>query len=86
MFEIADYFESTWNFFKPDMTILQTGDYGGKKFHEWLVEGGAQQIADPMNKKIWEYCQEHPVLRLLSGCAAYAGKYPERRVAVEAQL
>lgn len=85
MVEMVDYFERMWNFFKPDMTILQTGDYGRKKFHEWLVEVGAQQVADPMNKKIWKYCQEHPALRLLSSWAAYAGKYPERRVAVEAQ-
>jgi hypothetical protein len=61
------------------------GNYGGKKLHEWFVEVGAQQVADPMNQKIWKYCQDHPVLRLLSSWAAYAGKYPERRVAAEAQ-
>jgi hypothetical protein len=78
--EFADYFERMWIFFKPYMRELQTGEHGGKEFHEWLVDIGAQKLADPMNKEIWEYCEKHSDLRLLASWPIYARKYPERCV------
>jgi hypothetical protein len=80
--EFADFFEKMWNFFKPHMRQLQTGERDGKEFHVWLRDIGAQELADPMNKKIWEYCKRHD-LGLLTSWPVYARKYPERCVVAE---
>jgi len=85
MFEIADYFDKMWSFFKPHMHELQRGDFGGKEFHEWLVEIGAQELAKPMNKAIWAYCSSAGDLGLLTSWPIYARKYPERCVVSEVQ-
>jgi hypothetical protein len=85
MVEIADYFEKMWNFMKPHMDTLQTGNYGGKKFNVWLVDVGAQEFADPMNKMIWNYCDQQGDLRLLTSWLKYARKHPERCIVAEAQ-
>lgn len=84
MSEIANYFEKMWIFFKPHLHELQARDFAGKEFHEWLNEIGAQELANPMNKIIWDYCKKHREHRLLTGWLTYARKYPERCV-VEAQ-
>ncbi len=83
LFEIADCFVKMWDFMKPHMVALQSGDLGGKKFPEWLEEIGAQELADPMNKIIWKYCEEHSDFRLLTSWLTYARKYPERCIISE---
>jgi hypothetical protein len=85
MAEIADCFEKMWNFMKPHMDALHDGIQNGKEFHKWLVEIGAQALADPMNKIIWKYCEDHSEHRLLTSWIEYARKYPERCVVAEAQ-
>lgn len=83
LIEIAEMFEQMWEFMKPHMTALQAGDYGGKDFSDWLGEIGAQKLADPMNKIIWKYCEEHSDFRLMASWLAYARKYPDRCVIAE---
>ena len=83
--EIADCFDKMWAFMKPYMPNLQSGDYSGKDFPDWLEEIGAQKVADPMNKVIWDYCEKAGKLGLLESWAPYARKYPERCIAIEAQ-
>jgi len=78
LFEIADLFEKQWEFMKPYLHILQTGDFGGKEFSDWLKEIGAQSVADPMNEIIWNYCEKAGKLGLLESWTPYARKYPER--------
>jgi len=84
MLEISGNFEKMWKFFKPHMNALQVLDLRGKERHKWLKEIGAQQLADPMNKEIWKYCEQNPDLRLLTSWPSYARKYPERCVVAEA--
>ncbi|HEX8812950.1 MAG TPA: hypothetical protein VF742_13245 [Terracidiphilus sp.] len=83
--EIAAYFEKMWDYMKPHMMALQTGDIGGKDFHDWLEEIGAQQVADPMDDIIWAYCEKAGKYGLLESWAPYARKYPERCIVAEAQ-
>jgi hypothetical protein len=78
--EIADMFEQMWNFMKPHMSTLQTGDFGGKEFSDWLTDIGAEDFADKNNKYIREYCDKHSDYGLLSSWLTYARKYPERCV------
>jgi hypothetical protein len=81
--QIADLFEQMWDFMKPHMAALQSGDLGGKEFHEWLVDIGAQSFARPLNKIIWNYSKEAGDLGLLASWPIYARKYPERCVVAE---
>jgi hypothetical protein len=74
-----------WDYMKPHMMALQTGDIGGKDFHDWLEEIGAQQVADPMDDIIWAYCEKAGKYGLLESWAPYARKYPERCIVAEAQ-
>jgi hypothetical protein len=84
LIEIAECFEKMWEFMKPYMATLQTGDYG-KDFHDWLDETGAQAFADPMDKLIWNHCEKAGKLGLLESWPIYARKYPERCVVSETQ-
>lgn len=83
LFEIAGLFEKQWEFMKPHMHALRSGDYGGKDFHDWLDEVGAQSVADRMNTIIWDHCEKAGKLGLLESWAPYARKYPERCVVGE---
>ena len=83
--EIASCFEKMWEYMKPYMTALQTGDYSGKDFPDWLESIGAQQVADPMNDIVWDYCKKAGALGLLESWPPYARKYPERCLATETQ-
>jgi hypothetical protein len=82
--EIADLFEKAWKIMESHMGTLQTGDYGGKEFPDWLQDLGVQEQIDPMNKIIWDYCKKAGDLGLLQSWAIYARKYPERCVIAEA--
>jgi len=66
LFEIADLFEKQWDFMKPHLHALQTGDIGGKDLHDWLKETGAQGLADPMNRIIWDIARRRANLACLS--------------------
>jgi len=81
--EIADMFDRMWTFFKPHMETLASSDYGGKDFYGWLNEVGAQALADPMDKYIWDHCEKVGGLGLLKSWVDYARKYPERCVVTE---
>jgi len=81
--EIADRFEQMWDFMKPHMTALQTGEYGGKDFSDWLVDIGAEEFASEKDKFIWDYCDKIGKSGLLESWALYARKYPERCVVAE---
>ncbi len=85
LLEIADFFEQMWNFMKPHMSALQTGDFEGKDFTDWLVDIGAEDFASDKDDYIWGYCKNAGTLGLPSSWPAYARKYPERCVVVEAQ-
>ena len=80
MSQIADMFEQMWEFMKPHMTALQTGDFGGKDFTDWLVDIGAEDFAREKDHFIWEYCEKAGKFGLLESWPAYARKYPERCV------
>src|ERR1700732_1344255 len=82
--EIADMFEKMWWFMKPHMNALQSGDFGGKEFPDWVEETGAQKFADPMNKIIWDRCEAAAKLGLLGSWSPYARTYPERCIVAEA--
>jgi hypothetical protein len=81
--DIAACFEKMWDFMKPHIHALQSGDYGGKDFSDWLEDIGAQSFADPMDKLIWAHCDEAGKLGLLASWPLYARKYPERCVVAE---
>lgn len=81
--EIADMFEQMWEFMKPHIEALQSGDYGGKDFTDWLVAIGAEDFADKKDDFIWAYCAKVPDLGLLQSWPIYARKYPERCVVAE---
>jgi len=83
--EIADRFEAMWNFMKPHLRALQTGDYGGKEFQDWLDEIGAEDLASPANDFIWNHCNHAGKLGLLESWPLYARKYPERCVVSQEQ-
>jgi hypothetical protein len=85
LLEIAGLFERQWEFMKPHMHTLQAGAYDGKDFPDWLKDVGAQSVADPMNRIIWDYCEKLGKLGLLESWAPYARKYPERCVVAEAR-
>ena len=81
--EIAGFFEQAWKFMEPHMAELQSCDYGGKDFPDWLVDIGAKELTDPMDSIIRARCEEGGELGLLSVWPIYARKYPERCVAAE---
>jgi hypothetical protein len=83
--EIAGYFEQTWKFLQPHLEALQSGDFGGKEFGDWLVEIGVQELTDPWDDIIEERSEEGGDLGLLSAWPEYARKYPERCVVGPAQ-
>jgi hypothetical protein len=81
--EIADMFEKMWQFMKPHMKALQSGDFGGKDFPDWLKEIGAMEFADPMNEIIRGRCEAAGKLGLLASWSSYARTYPERCIVAE---
>jgi len=83
--DIADRFEQMWNFFKPHMQSLQSGDFGGKDFSDWLVDVGAEDFAKEKDEFIWNYCEEAGELGLLASWTIFARKYPEGCVVGEHQ-
>jgi hypothetical protein len=78
--EIAGYFEQTWKFLEPHRAALESGDFGGKEFGDWLVEIGVQALTDPWDEIIWEHSEQAGDMGLLASWPAYARKYPERCV------
>jgi len=80
---VADCFEKMWEFMRPHMAALRSGDFGGKDFSDWLLDIGAQSFAKPMNTTIWNYCKQAGDLGLLSCWPKYARKYPERCIVAE---
>ena len=78
--EIADRFAQMWDFMKPHMAALQSGDYGGKDFSDWLVDIGAEDLAKEKDRFIWDYCERAGKSGLLASWSIYARKYPERCV------
>ena len=76
--EIAGYFEQTWKFLEPHRAALESGDFGGKEFGDWLVEIGVQALTDPWDEVIWEHSEQAGDMGLLASWPAYARKYPER--------
>src|SRR5579862_7909714 len=81
--EIAEMFEQMWEFMKPHMVALQSGDLGGKDFTDWLEDVGAEAFADKKNDYIWAYCEKLGKFGLLESWAPYARKFPERCVVSE---
>ena len=82
--EVADRFEQMLDFFKPHMQSLQSADFGGKDFSDWLVEIGAEDFARDKDRFIWDYCDRAGKLGMLESWPAYARKYPERCAVNEA--
>jgi hypothetical protein len=82
--EIAEMFEQMWEFMKPHMNELQSGDFGGKDFSDWLVELGAEDFADKKDEYIWDFCKKAGDLGLMQSWVLYARKYPERCVVAKA--
>jgi hypothetical protein len=80
LLEIAEMFDQMWEFMKPHMHALQTGDFGGKDFQEWLEEIGAEDFASEKNDYIWDYCEKAGKSGMLESWPIYARKYPERCV------
>jgi hypothetical protein len=83
--EIAEMFEQMWEFMKPHMAALQSGDFGGKDFSDWLEEIGAEKFADKKDDFIWAFCAKSPKLGLIQSWPIYARKYPERCVVSESR-
>ena len=83
--EIADRFEQMWDFFKPHMQSLQSGEFGGKDFCDWLVDIGAEDFAKDMDEFIWNHNEQAGELGLLGSWPIYARRYPERCVISESQ-
>lgn len=83
--EIAVMFEQMWDFMKPHMSALQSGDFGGKDFTDWLVDIGAEEFADKKDDFICDYCEKAGKLGLLESWPIYAPKYPELCIVDEAQ-
>lgn len=81
--EIADIFEQLWEFMKPHMAELRSGDFGGKDPADWLVDIGADDFATEKNNYIREFCKELPDYSLLSSWLTCARKYPDRCIAAE---
>lgn len=81
--EIAGYFEQTWKFLEPHRAALESGDFGGKEFGDWLVDIGVQALTDPWDDIIWQRSEEAGDMGLLASWPVYARKYPERCVAME---
>lgn len=82
--EIAVLFAEMWEFMKPHMSALQSENYDGKEFSDWLVDIGAEDFAKGKSRFIWDYSKRAGELGLLESWARYARKYPERCVASEA--
>ena len=78
LYDAAACFEKMWDFMRPHMASLRSGNHSGKDFPHWLEEIGAQAFAEPMNKLIWEHCEAAGKSRLLASWARYARLYPER--------
>jgi hypothetical protein len=83
--EIAEMFEQMWEFMKPHMATLQSGDFGGKDFSDWLEDIGAENLARDKDRYIWDFCKKAGDLGLMQSWVLYARKYPERCVVAEAQ-
>jgi hypothetical protein len=82
--EIAEHLEKTQKFMVPHMEALNTLDFGGKEFPEWLEEIGAIKELDPLDEKIQLHLKKCGRMGLLESWPLYARKYPERCVVAEA--
>ena len=82
MTEIADLFESTSKIMQPYLPDLHPGKFRDQPFYQWSKSAGIQDQIDPWNKAIWA-TQSGLALGLLTPCALYARKYPERFVVAE---
>jgi hypothetical protein len=81
--EIADMFKQMWEFMRPHLPVLQSGDIGGKDFSDWLEDIGAEEFADKKDDFIWAYCEKAGKFGLLESWVLYARTYPERCVVTE---
>jgi hypothetical protein len=81
--EIAEMFDQMWEFMKPHMNALQSGNFGDKDFTDWLVEIGAEDFAEKKDDFIWDFCKKAGELGLMQSWVVYARKYPERCITAE---
>ena len=82
MTEIADLFESASKIMQPYLSDLHPGQFRDQPFYQWSRTAGIQDQIDPWNEVIWAK-QSELGLALLTPCASYARKYPERWVVSE---
>jgi hypothetical protein len=85
MLEIAEMFEKALIIMQPYLQDLSPGKFRDQSFTDWAEAAGIQAQVDPWNKIIWAEQSRAP-LGLLTPCALYARKYPERCVADGAQI
>jgi hypothetical protein len=83
LYDAAACFEKMWDFMRPHMAALRSGDYDGKDFPNWLEDIGAQAFAEPMSKLIWDQSEGAGKFGFLSSWADYARRYPEGCVVSE---
>jgi hypothetical protein len=80
--EVHGIFAQAVSIVRPHLEILRSGTIRVESFHDWLDETGIQAACDPLNKRLWQICEENPDHRLLYFAIKHARNAPDRFISV----
>ncbi len=70
--EVHSIFSQALSIVRPHLEELRSGSISTAKRHEWLNTTGIQSACQPLNKRLWEICEEAGHYRLLSFAISHA--------------
>jgi hypothetical protein len=76
--EVHNIFAQAVSIVRPHLETLRSGAINTNAKHKWLKETGIQAACNPLNKWLWEICEENPDYRLLSFAIKHARNSPDR--------
>jgi len=76
--EVHAIFSEALSIVRPHLGDLRSRSISAAKRHEWLDTSGIQAACKPLNKRLWEICEEAGNFRLLSFAIGHARKHPDR--------
>jgi hypothetical protein len=78
--EVHDIFARAVSIVRPHLEMIRSGTITVDSFHDWLDETGIQAACDPLNKRLWQICEENQHA-LLSFAVTHARNVPDRFIA-----
>lgn len=78
--EVHEIFSNAVSIVRPNLEVIRSGNITAHSFHDWLNETGIQAACDPLNKRLWQICEENPDYGILSFAIKHARNFPDRFV------